>query len=194
MKSIITIITCFACLSVNANIIWELGGPLGDTLRQIKSVWSGSNTISGVVEKYSKNDCRELLEESLEEKIPGEIYSYAYFLTPFKDSDINAETSYAINNKKNAGYAGLGNRYFGHLNSLSPKNGVHVVRNCHDFMFQSKHSIVKRTMVYPVYKNGKKTHEQVIKNKSCRVSKLSLDEMSYDVVMCTGDNNAYLSL
>lgn len=53
-------------------------------------------------------------------------------------------------------------------------------------------SVLEKIMVYPVYKNGKKTKNVKIETKVCRMNRVSLDELLCNTVMCVGDKDAYL--
>lgn len=186
--------TFMISIPTQANTIWNISGPLGDTIRSVKSAWSGSSPLGGIIESYDRQDCRDFMEELIEKKLTGEVEGYAYFLKKFSNKEILEKTSYDLKNEKSPMYTGLGHSYRGHANSYSVEKAVHINRNCKEFMSISEPQVELMVMNYPIYKAGKQTNGLRTETKECRVSTVSLDELSYKIIFCVGDNSAYSTI
>ncbi len=155
------------------------------------NAWSGSSKLAGVEEKYSKGDCRELVESFLEKNKAGELNSFAYFRKEFTKMHITDSKPQNKEYSKSVHHIGLGQSYQYQNTSMDTESGPHIDRNCLDFMTIGESLIYTRTMRYPTYENGKKMNQVDIETKLCRETTLGLDELQYKVIFCEGDQKGY---
>ncbi len=194
MKKMIYVFILIFTNQSYAQGIFDLPGDLGDALRSARASWSSSGSNSGIQKSFSKDDCREILEDQIDEMTPGEIYSFVYFTQKIKADDLNDSKNNVYNSPDS--YYGrylIGANPYSSLrpSSMSPEVGVHINRNCREFVKVGESQITKSIMAYPIYTNKGRTNNCNREEKTCRVTTMSIDELSYDVIFCEGDRSAY---
>jgi hypothetical protein len=174
----LTLLTGTFFTSIHAATIFEAPNKLGDLARESQSNWSsGTGAFGGVEDTLTKEDCRSSLIKYFKAEEPNKFHFMAKYTREFELKHIQDEDIQNIENYKKDSLIGMGTSYYGVPGGgYSPEKAVHIKVNCAEFtkISTSQVTISKE-------------------NKTCRETRIEMDELYYDVHFCEGEDSGYVS-
>ena len=207
----IILLTFLISFHIYANNIFDAPGAIGDVSSKIRSSWSGSSCSGscGLEKKLSKKECYQELEiirdgnfwngnlDNFNFRIDNETISLnkMYSISTFdkelrgynidKSSDKPDDYHYINMSPRRSeleSYVGIEDTKKLSLLSYSPKLAPHLISNCDEFYLERSSEIKQ------VNFDGNDSKDF----KSCLVTNIYIDDLSYNLYACVGDNRLYV--
>ena len=171
MKTLILSIVLLSS-TAHATSIFEADNLLGELARKARFAWSSSGENGGVQRSFDLDECYDLTEDAVDDFEGQQPQSFIYYRNEITAQDVNGEVDLA-DKERNLTF-GTSTYNWLKPNSYDPDVAPHIERNCGEYFTITK------------------TNLTIENDIQCRESTLQIKDLSYDVIFCEGDHNAYV--